>query len=261
VTDDDGGWDIDTLQVTVYNVAPNITNFIGPIDPVQNGTSITINGSFYDPGTLDTHTAIIDWGDITEGPIAVTSPIQQAHTYSGPGVYTVTLTVNDDDVGSDTDTFQYIVIYDPTDGFVTGGGWIMSPEGAYTPDPTLTGKANFGFVSKYKKGQQNPTGNTEFNFKVADLNFHSNDYDWMVIAGPKAIYKGTGTINDEGNYGFLLSAIDGDINGGGGIDKFRIKIWDKDNNDEIIYDNNIGGDDSDDPVTALGSGQIKIHKI
>ncbi|MCK4302721.1 MAG: right-handed parallel beta-helix repeat-containing protein, partial [Candidatus Eisenbacteria sp.] len=96
-------------------------------------------------------------------------------------------------------------------------------------DPT--GKATFGFVSKYKKGASVPTGQTEFQFKVADLNFHSSSYDWLVITGgQKAMYKGTGTINGAGNYGFMLSATDADI------DTFRIKIWDKDTG-TTIYDN------------------------
>ena len=153
----------------------------------------------------------------------------------------------------------YIVIYDPDDGFVTGGGWITSPEGAYTADPSLTGKANFGFVSKYKKGQSTPTGNTEFQFKAGDLNFHSDSYDWLVIAGKKAMYKGTGTINGEGNYGFMLSAIDAKLTPSTDVDLFRIKIWDKDT-EEIVYDNLLGADDDADPTTAIGGGNIVIHK-
>ena len=59
--------------------------------------------------------------------------------------------------GSDTSTFQYFVAYDLDGGFVTGGGLIDSPTGVYKPDPDLTGKATFGFVSKYKKGANTPT--------------------------------------------------------------------------------------------------------
>ncbi len=68
------------------------------------------------------------------------------------------------------------VVYDPSAGCVTGGGWISSPAGAYTPNPTLTGKASFGFVSKYQKGAQIPTGETEFNYQIAGFNFHSTNY-------------------------------------------------------------------------------------
>ena len=264
VFDDDGGSGSDTITITVNNVAPTITTLTAPIDPVQLGNSINLDAEFTDPGFLDTHTASIDWGDtIVDDLGTATSPIPtQTHTYASPGVYTITLTVTDDDGDSDTMSFKYVVIYDPTDGFVTGGGWINSPEGAYAPDPTLTGKANFGFVAKYKKGQTTPDGNTEFNFKVANMNFHSNDYEWLVIiiAGAKAMYKGTGTINGEGNYGFQLSAIDEDLTPSTDVDLFRIKIWDKDNNDEIIYDNQLGEEDDSNPTTQINGGSIKIHK-
>src|SRR5207245_2656667 len=88
-----------------------------------------------------------------------------------------------------------LAVYDPTAGFVTGVGWFQSPAGAYTPDPVLTGKANFAFVSKYVKGANTPTGVTEFQFKVASLNFHSDTYEWLVVSGARAQFKGTGTIN------------------------------------------------------------------
>ena len=152
------------------------------------------------------------------------------------------------------------VLYDPwigQGGMVTGGGWIMSPAGAYTPDTSLFGKATFGFVSRYKKGADVPTGNTQFNFQVADLNFHSDSCDWLVVAGAKAMFKGTGTINGTGDYGFMLSAIDADINESDSfdVDRFRIKIWDK-GTGTVIYDNKQDGEDG----TEIGGGQIVIHK-
>ena len=87
-------------------------------------------------------------------------------------------------------------MYDPSGGFVTGGGEIESAPGSYAPDETLEGIAHFGFVSKYKNGANTPTGQTEFQFQVADFNFHSTSYDWLVVAGNKAQYKGEGTVND-----------------------------------------------------------------
>jgi len=155
-----------------------------------------------------------------------------------------------------------LVVYDPEGGFVTGGGWIDSPEEAYVPDPALTGKATFGFVSKYKKGAQTPEGQTEFVFKVADLNFHSSSYDWLVVAGAKAMFKGIGTINGEGAYKFMLTALDADINENDSfdVDRFRIKIWteDAEGNETVVYDNALG-DDSDDATTEIGGGSIVIH--
>jgi len=92
------------------------------------------------------------------------------------------------------------------------------------------------------------------------MNFHSTSYDWLVIAGSKAMYKGSGTINNMGNYGFMLSSVDGDLKGPDLPDTFRIKIWDKDNNDVIIYDNEPGMGEGEEPTTTIGGGQIVIHE-
>ena len=97
-------------------------------------------------------------------------------------------------------------------------------------------------------------------FKVADLNFHSDAYQWLVIAGAKAMYKGTGTINGEGNYGFMLTAIDEKLTPSTDVDTFRIKIWDKDDGDSIVYDNQMDADDDAEPTTGIGGGSIVIHK-
>jgi PKD repeat protein len=239
-----------------------ITPLTGPVGPVAMNTPATINATFTDPGTADTHSAVWSWGDGTETSIPLgtaTSPISDSHTYTTAGIYTVTLTVTDDDNGFDTEIYQYVVVYDPSAGFVTGGGWIISSAGAYSADESLTGKATFGFVAKYQKGAKVPTGQTEFQFKAGNLNFKSTSYDWLVVSGTKATYKGIGTINGEGDYGFMLTATDG---GNKGDDKFRIKIWDRSNNDAIVYDNQAGSNDksdSADPTTVLSGGNIVIH--
>ncbi len=179
------------------------------------------------------------------------------------GVYTLCVKGRDAANNWSAEECIILAVYDPTAGFVTGGGWILSPVGAYVADPTLTGKANFGFVSKYKKGQSTPDGNTEFHFHAGSLNFKSTSYEWLVVATARAQFKGVGTINGSGNYGFLLTAIDGQISGGGGTDKYRIKIWDKNNGDAIVYDNQMGQSDSGSAGTLLsapnGNGSIVIH--
>jgi hypothetical protein len=240
-------WDVDWLP-------PVIESVFASVDPVQIGQTITATAAFTDPDSEDTHTVLWDWGDGSTDIVPAMPPTVSAfHNYASPGVYTVTVTITDAAGMSDTAIFQYIVVYDPEGGFVTGGGWINSPLGAYIPDSSLTGKATFGFVSKYTKGTTVPTGNTEFQFHVADLNFKSTSYDWLVTAGTKAMYKGTGTINGTGEYKFMLSAIDGSP------DKFRIKIWDKVTG-EVIYDNQLGAADDADPAAAIQGGSIVIHK-
>jgi hypothetical protein len=95
---------------------------------------------------------------------------------------------------------------------------------------------------------------------MADLNFHSDTYQWLVVAGPKAQFKGTGTIHGAGNYGFMLIAIDAALTPSTEVDKFRIKIWDRDNGEAIVYDNQMDAPDDADPTTVIGGGSIVIHK-
>jgi hypothetical protein len=96
---------------------------------------------------------------------------------------------------------------------------------------------------------------------VAGFNFSSTFYQWLVVAGARAQYKGEGTVNGQSGYSFLLSAVDGQINGGGGMDRFRIKIWDTASG-TIVYDNTMGGADDIDNADpqALGGGSISIKK-
>ena len=153
-----------------------------------------------------------------------------------------------------------LAIFDPAAGFATGGGWIDSPAGAVAADASLTGKATFGFVSRYQKGAAVPTGKTGFQFQTANLAFHSTAYEWLVISGARAQYKGSGTINGAGDYGFLLTAVDGAVLGEGARDRLRVKIWERATG-AMVYDNQQGGDLSDtaDPAAVVGGGNIVIH--
>jgi hypothetical protein len=127
-------------------------------------------------------------------------------------------------------------------------------------DPSLAGEATFGFVSKYQKGAAVPTGQTEFQFQVANFNFHSESYQWLVIAGAKAQYKGTGKVSGAAGYGFLFTATDGQVTGGGVVDKFRIKIW-LISSGAVVYDNVLGVSEDIDNANpqAIGGGSIVIH--
>ena len=268
VSDDDGGSGSDIIAVTVSNVDPTIESLTVPWEEpvnIDEQASLTVDAVFSDPsGSHDEpYTCVLDMNNdglnvVTEAGV-MGSSCSTALNYTLPGVYTVKVTVTDKDGGSDSVTAtEYIVIYDPEGGFVTGGGWIWSPEGACPRSPSsLRAKANFGFVSKYKKGASTPTGQTEFQFKAGDLSFHSSSYEWLVIAGANAKYKGVGAINGEGEYRFMLTATDGDLLGGGKVDEFRIKIWD---DNGLYYDNKRNLGDDEYGGTELSGGNIVIHK-
>jgi hypothetical protein len=188
--------------------------------------------------------------------------------FTSSGVYTICVH-GKDHFGNVTgpDECIFLPVYDPNGGFITGGGWFDSPAGAYYADTALTGKANFGFVSRYKKGATTPSGVTEFQFKVADLNFHSETYAWLVVAGARAQYQGTGTINGIGEYKFILTGIDSDTNTNDAfdIDRFRIRIWTEDGSgvETTVYDNGLDADLYDETLinatTEIGGGSIVIH--
>ncbi len=259
VRDKDGGEREYTAAVAVTNVVPTVGPITAPPEPLPVNATVKTSAPFSDPGTADTHTAVWAWGDGTTSTGTVSAGTAAAsHTYTAPGVYSVTLTVTDDDGGAGAASSQYVVVYDPSGGFVTGGGFIDSPAGAYAAEPSMTGRANFGFVSKYQKGAKVPTGQTQFQFQAGNLNFHSTAYEWLVVAGPKAQYKGTGTINGTGSYGFLLTANDGQVKGGGGVDRFRIKIWDTASG-AIVYDNQRGAGDDAPATDAIEGGSVVIH--
>jgi len=252
---------------------PLTTNVSTDLNPVQIADTINLTAFVDDTetGNSDISSAEysldggVTWIEMEPQDGAFDAPSEQmGWTITAPeipGVYELCVRGTDsyDNIGPEL--CMFLVAYDPEGGFVTGGGWIWSPQGAYENDASLEGKANFGFVSKYKKGASVPTGQTEFQFKMADLNFHSSSYEWLVIAGAKAKYKGVGTINGEGEYKFMLTGIDADINMDDSFseDRFRIRIWQEiDGVEDVVYDNALESDD-DEATTVIGGGAIKVH--
>ncbi|MFN2625842.1 MAG: PKD domain-containing protein, partial [Mycobacteriales bacterium] len=266
IRDKDGGVSVYQAVAGVTNVAPTLGVATGPSGPLAANSAATVGVPFTDAGSSDTHTAVLMWDDGTSSAGTVSESagrgtVSATHTFGAPGVYSVGISVTDDDGGVSSTTFDYVVVYDATGSFVTGGGWISSPAGAYSPNPGLTGRASFGFVSKYQKGATVPTGNTAFQFDAAGLDFSSTSYQWLVVSGARAQYKGSGTLNGEAGYDFLLTATDGDVSGGGGVDKFRIKIT-RSSTGETVYDNVRGASGDIDAASpqAIGGGSIVIHK-
>jgi PKD repeat protein len=102
--DDNGGSVVEQLAVTVDNVAPEVA--AGPDGSAAVGTPLNFSGVFTDVGTLDTHLIVWDMGDGT----LITGTLTPTHTYTTPGLYTVTLTVTDDDTGVGSDQLQMQVL-------------------------------------------------------------------------------------------------------------------------------------------------------
>ncbi|HEX6290918.1 MAG TPA: SMP-30/gluconolactonase/LRE family protein [Herpetosiphonaceae bacterium] len=264
VCDSHSACDTDSVDLEITNRAPTIGAVSAPRDPLTVGSVVTATATFTDASVLDTHTSRWHWGDGTTSGGTTTETggsgsVTATHRYPTPGVYTLNVDLFDDDCGTAQAPFQYVVVYDPSGGFVTGGGWFESPAGAYPADPTLRGRANIGFNAKYQALSTTPTGQTEFQFTAGNLAFRSTRYDWLVVVGGQAQYRGTGTIGG-GTYSFLMTVVDGDYAGGSAADTFRIKIWD-DARAFVVYDTQPGASERAAPTTPLGGGSITVRTL
>jgi len=104
VADDDDGVGSATFTVKVTNAAPQVK---APLDrSVVSGFLFSAGLALYDdPGKADTHVAVIDWGDGTASKGSVYGGVVYGiHRYAKAGVYTVNITVIDDDGGIGKDT-------------------------------------------------------------------------------------------------------------------------------------------------------------
>lgn len=295
---------IRTATITILNKPPSIGTVSLPTSPVAVGTAVSIQASFADAGMNDTHMSSIAWGDSTSSSGSINEDdgsgvASGSHAYSSPGAYTVTVTVTDDDGGATSSvSTKTIVVYGSGSGFVTGGGYIDSPSGAYTPanpnDDDGKGRANFGFVAKSGSGST-ITGNTEFQLRLrlpdnsggGDDDDDDDDTSWR-----ERDRRGHDDGWDDGrfsttNLNFHSTAYtslavtgstkaifkgSGTLNGASGYsflvsvidgrnsgnDKFRIKVW-KTSTGEVLYDNQAGAVDDASAVANVSSGSIVIH--
>jgi hypothetical protein len=247
-TDKDGASGTATGTITATDVAPVITSVIGPTSAKIQGSAVSLTANFTDAGTGNTHSCQFTWGDTLTSAGTVTETngsgsCTQTHTYASDGVYEVGVTVTDDGGLTASSVFQFVVIFDPTEGYVQGSGSFtncatpcQSAAGPYVAYPSLTGTPHFGFYVKYAKGALLPSGTNSFKFAHAGINFKATAFEWLLISGANAQYKGSGTINGAGNYEFLITITDGQQTGGTGVDMYRIKLVDN-STGQVVYDN------------------------
>jgi hypothetical protein len=248
---------------TVDDAGPLVSNLIASPNPAAINTPIAIAATIDDTNTGGSDIASAVYSVDGEAAVAMSasdgnfdSPTESltASIADGlpVGIHEICVSGTDSPGNTGPATCMLLAVYDPSGGFVTGGGSILSPAGAYPADPDLTGPANFGFVSSYRKGAAVPEGNAQFAFHAGDLSFHSGTFEWLVVAGGKAQLKGVGTINGQGNYGFLIFATDAESTAAtGDLDSFRIQIWNRNNGDAVVYDNGA--------EQPLSGGNIMVH--
>jgi hypothetical protein len=230
-------------DLPVGNVAPgdisraNATVNLVPVGPGSNQTTASCSSSVTPTGYAGEKTAVCDFGSV---------PV---------GVYTVQATVNGGYyTGSSEDV---LVVYDPSLGFTTGGGWFYWPG---TDD-----KTNFGYTMKYNKKGNKVQGSfllirhlpdgTKYRVKSNALYGLAlggdNDMGWASFSG-KATYLQPGWEDPKGNHEFVVYVEDyGEP--GSGVDQ----IWLETHNQarSVILDLSMDRPATSN-TTTLGGGNI-----
>ena len=254
------GTTTESIDFTVAAVAPEIRTIAGPETPQEIGTRSTITVDFIDAESDDTFTLAADWGVTSSGEsindlcaaatdnCSITASIsdlgdgnfraEASIVYPKPGVYEVNVVVEDGAGLTDAGLFDFVVIYDPAAGRVTGSGGYWSPAYADGDAGSPWGNpAFFGYTSRYKPGATEPVGETKLNL-LGVFSFVSTSYDYLIINDSMAITEGVGRLQgDDTVYRMRVQAIDNPR-----VDFFQITIK-NDVTGETLYDNGVIFDD------------------
>ncbi|WP_199751915.1 immunoglobulin-like domain-containing protein [Actinoplanes sp. ATCC 53533] len=125
----------DTATVTVSNAAPRIGAVTAPATAAAN-RAVKVTAAVRDPGSNDTLTCQVEWGDgaTTPGTIA-DGTCAAAHTYPDAEAYDAVITVSDDD--GDQATAKLHLVVNPPPG-VNAGPDATGAEGSAIPLTGLT---------------------------------------------------------------------------------------------------------------------------
>ena len=112
VTDSGGMWVAGGTTVTAMNVSPSLSSLVLTPSSVTDHQTVTVSGTFSDPGTDDTYTVRFTWMDgstSVQSLAAGTRSFSAVHDYMTPSTYTVTVTVTDRDNGSGSQSASLLV--------------------------------------------------------------------------------------------------------------------------------------------------------
>ncbi len=262
VVDDDGGMAVQSFEVTVNNVAPTLV--VAPRQTDEGALLVVANiAQFTDPGfdnplnlggeTTEQFSYTIDWGDGSPGEaglptidvpgspgVLTQGSFDGSHIYADNGVYTVTITVTDDDGGVTAAQFEVTVnnvaptVVAPGNRIVDEGQLISLPNIGQFTDPGFDNPLNpggatterFTYSINWGDGTATQSGNAAID------TFGSPGVPMQ------GSFDGSHTYADNGVYTVTVKAIDDD--GGVGTATFTITV------------NNVA------PTLVLGTGDVSI---
>lgn len=211
---------------------PEIKPISVSANPVMINSGITATADFSDQNTSNTHYATWDWGDgnTTNGTVTESNgsgSISDGHTYTVSGIYNIKLTLTGNNSKFQTANFNTLMVYDTNAERVQAGNEFISPAGAVSQNPSVTGNANFNFTAKYVHGVPVATGNKwaklSIQGEIASYNFTADSYQVLIVKDNKVILTGIGILNGTSGYSFFINASSG---GKSSNDYIRIQLTD-----------------------------------
>ncbi|MQG69975.1 MAG: PKD domain-containing protein [SAR202 cluster bacterium] len=190
VTDKDGDVGTASMDVLIDNLPP--TANLGPARLISEGELTTFDAAVSDPGKEDTHT--YKWY-FEPGANPVDGSGIMTYSYADEGVFSISVTVVDDDGGSTTSNVTVHVLNEPP--AVQAGADQTADEGSL-----------ISFVGTFLDSGVQDVHNTTWDFG-----------DGTVVGGtliPTHVYL------DDGTYSVTLTVTDGD--GGSGSDTLQVKV-------------------------------------
>ncbi|MEX1028185.1 MAG: Ig-like domain-containing protein [Candidatus Paceibacterota bacterium] len=198
VTDDDTGVDSASTTITVDNVAPEFTS-VSTSAPhgsdVAEHDDVIITADFIDAGVLDTHTAMIDWGDGSSSAASIdqgagSGTLAATHAYAAGGIYLVTITLVDDDGDSAVESTMAVI---SGSGIVDGVLYVIGTSGD-------------DHVHINGFGRNNVKVHSDFFVDGPHRNYSQNDFGQIAVY----LYSGDDRLTTAGNVTTPLLARGGD---------------------------------------------------
>ena len=163
-----------------------------------------------------------------------------------------------------------LVVFDPSLGFTTGGGWFHWP-GSEDPSIEYPGdRTSWGYTMKYNKKRTRIQGslllirhlpdgskyriksNALFGLAIGD----EDGYGWASFAG-KCTYKDPSMVEPVGNHQFV-TYVEDHGEPGAGVDRFWLQVFDKD--DDLIADLSMDETAVSNAETIVGGNIVVPHK-
>jgi hypothetical protein len=212
--------------VTITAPADGAVITVGP-----GGATVNVTADFTDPDPSDTHSCSIDWQlALTMGTVAESGGAGScagSFTFATAGSYTIAVSIIDNLGGTGSDAIDITVSpagSSPPAGQLHGEGGIGAVPGTYPSHPRVAGRIDFAFSVRQREGNR-VKSSVRVHLKGVHRMLESDHVSSVSVSGAAAELRGIGRIDGRGRFPFLISAVDGDLPGGDGIDRFRIVIW------------------------------------